>query len=322
MKQIVVTGAAGFIGSNLCERLLTEFGCEVIGIDNFDPFYPRELKEQNLSRLTRYPKFHFIEGDIRAIKKLGIVAKDVELVIHMAAKAGVRPSIENAAEYASVNIIGTISVLEWMKDSGIKKLIFASSSSVYGNNKKVPFSESDNVDFPVSPYAASKKSAELFTHTYHHLYKIDVLNLRFFTVYGPGQRPDLAIHKFTKNIYGKLPIEMYGDGSTSRDYTYVDDIVDGVVKAKKYILENNGVYKTINIGNHTPVALRELLDKLRKVSGKDFKVNQLPSQPGDVEITYADIQKARQLLNYSPAVDFEEGLRTFIEYYEKTFLHH
>ncbi len=313
---VLITGCAGFIGSHLSEKLL-DTGNTVIGIDNFDPFYAKEIKQENLKKIITNPRFHFLEGDIGSYEFWGNVPQKPEIIFHLAAKAGVLPSIKNVEEYIKTNINGTQQVLEYMKNNAVQKLIFASSSSVYGNNKKVPFSETDNVDYAISPYAFTKKSCEILNHTYHYLYKMDIINLRFFTVFGPRQRPDLAIRKFIELIEQDRPIEMYGDGSTSRDYTYIEDIVDGILKAKKYILKNNKVFETINLGNNSPVPLKELITTIYSVMKKKENIIVVDPKPGDVEITFADINKAKEKLNYHPKITLVQGLKKFIEWKQK-----
>lgn len=308
MQHVAVTGAAGFIGSHLCEALLRS-GRRVSGIDAFDTFYSPSIKRQNVSKCMRDSNFRMIEADIRNQSAMDQVLGDgVDAVIHLAARAGVRPSIEQPLLYQDVNVNGTCVLLEAARKRGIKKFVFASSSSVYGNNKKVPFSESDNVDFPISPYAASKKAGELLCHTYHHLFGIDVSCLRFFTVYGPRQRPDLAIHKFARLIEAGEPVPIFGDGSMRRDYTYIDDIVAGVMAA----LERCSGYRIYNLGNAHPVGLSELVAALEAALGKKALIKRLPPQPGDVEQTYADVELAHRELGYTPATPFNEGLAKFV----------
>jgi UDP-glucuronate 4-epimerase len=314
MVTILVTGCAGFIGSQVCTLLLIK-GFKVVGIDNFDPFYSRSLKEANLAKFKTHPAFVFYEIDITEGLD-AVVQKDIKAVIHLAAKAGVRASIEDPAGYLKVNINGTQKVHEFMKVRAIDKLIFASSSSVYGNNKKMPFGEDDNVDNPISPYAFTKKAGELMNYTLHHLYNIDVVNLRFFTVYGPGQRPDLAIHKFVEKIANDQPLVLFGDGQTARDYTYVDDTVAGIYSALQYCLHNTGVYTTVNLGNNKPVKLQQLVDIIYEQMGKKKNVTYEAMQPGDVDITFADISKAAQLLHYKPATGLAEGIKKFITWYK------
>lgn len=314
MISILVTGCAGFIGSHVCTLLLDK-GYKVIGVDNFDPFYDRSVKESNLDKFKTHPAFSFYEMDITegmdAVTEQGIGA-----VIHLAAKAGVRPSIEDPAGYLRANITGTQKVHEFMRARAITKLIFASSSSVYGNNKKIPFNETDPVDNPISPYAFTKKAGELMNYTFHHLYNIDIVNLRFFTVYGPGQRPDLAIHQFVKKIANNQQLVLFGDGQTARDYTYVDDTVAGIYAAMQYCLQHNHVYETVNLGNNSPVKLKELVDVIYTGMEKPQNVVHEAMQPGDVDITYADISKATQLFNYKPETGLADGIGKFIAWFK------
>ena len=309
--MVLVTGGVGFIGSNLTDKLLSE-GNSVIVIDNFDDFYDRKIKENNLKNALSYNNFELFEGDIRDkdIHEKIFSENEIEVVVHLAAKAGVRPSIKQPELYYDVNVNGTLNILEAMKKYGVKKLIFASSSSIYGNNKKVPFSEKDSVDFPISPYAATKKACELLNYTFHYLYGFDIYNLRFFTVYGPRQRPDLAIHKFTKLILEGKPIPVFGNGNTSRDYTYIDDIIKGIMSAIKKVKG----YEIINIGESQTITLSKLIAIIENTVGKKAIVNRLPMQPGDVEKTFADISKAKQLLGYNPKTNIEDGIKKFVEW--------
>lgn len=311
--KILITGAAGFIGSHTCESLIKN-GNSIIGVDNFDSFYSYKLKELNLEQLNQKSNFRFYKADIRDDKALNQIfsSNQVDVVIHLAAKAGVRPSIESISEYYDVNINGTISLLESMRKNGIKKMVFASSSSIYGNNQKVPFSEDDRVDNPISPYASTKKSGELLCHVYSHLYNFDITCLRFFTVYGPRQRPDLAIHKFTKLIQENKPIPFYGDGSSSRDYTYIEDIVNGISCALNH-LEG---YKIYNLGESKVITLKKLVEVIETILGKKALLNQLPMQQGDVSRTFADISKAKAEIGYNPAYDFETGMKKFVDWYK------
>ena len=310
--KALVTGAAGFIGSHLSERLI-KGGWAVVGLDNFDPFYSREIKESNVAWLGRQDGFELVEGDIRDSGCVeGILQKGgFDMIVHLAAKAGVRPSIDDPVGYQDVNVKGTVVILEAAKKFGIKKLVFASSSSVYGNNKKVPFAESDNVDFPISPYAATKKACELICYTYSHLYNIDMSLLRFFTVYGPRQRPDLAIHKFARLIEDGKPIPVFGDGSMRRDFTYIDDIIDGVVAS----MDNCRGYEIYNLGESRPVRLDELICAIENALGKKAIINRLPQQPGDVDQTFADVSKAKEKLAYNPDTLIEDGLTKFVEWF-------
>lgn len=311
IKNYLVTGGAGFIGSNLVDSLLSE-GNNVITVDNFDEFYSKEVKLKNISSALTFDTFQLIEGDIRDKNLLDDLFSNnhIDLVVHLAAKAGVRPSIENTVEYYDVNINGTLNILETMKKFDVKNLIFASSSSVYGNNEKVPFTESDIVDYPISPYAATKKSGELLCHTYHHLYDFKINCLRFFTVYGPRQRPDLAIHKFSKMILSDETIPMFGDGTTKRDYTYIDDIIQGI----KLAINNLNSFEVFNLGESRTIMLKDLISLIENEIGKKANIEKLPLQPGDVEQTYADVSKAKELLGYNPQYDIEEGIKNFIEW--------
>ena len=317
VNTVLVTGGSGFIGSSLVDSLI-EQNIRVICIDNFDDFYPKSIKLSNMQMSLKSPLYTFIEGDIRNKELLEKIFQEhtIDLVVHLAAKAGVRPSIQNPDVYFDVNVNGTLCLVNVMNKYKVKKLVFSSSSSVYGNNVKIPYSETDNVDFPISPYAASKKSCELLIYTFHHLNKLDVINLRFFTVYGPRQRPDLAIHKFFKNIYNGKPIDVYGDGSTSRDYTYIDDIVQGMLHAINYLAQQEDVYETVNLGNNKPVKLTELIDVIEQVTSRKFIINHLPMQEGDVNHTYADITKAQKIFSYNPKKTIKEGLLKFNDWYE------
>jgi nucleoside-diphosphate-sugar epimerase len=315
--NILVTGSAGFIGSHLCEKLLS-LSHKVIGIDNFDPFYSQQIKEKNLMLARQLANFKFYKIDITEKEQLFSLPEPVEAIIHLAAKAGVLPSIQDPGGYLTANIVGTQNLLDFMKERGVKKYIFASSSSVYGNNLRTPFSEADAVDYPISPYASTKKAGELINHTYHYLYNIDILNLRFFTVYGPRQRPDLAIHKFFKLISAGQPVPVYGDGSTARDYTFVHDTVDGIIRALDYLQQREKVYDTINLGNNKPVKLKELVRTIFEVLEKEPDVKYLPMQPGDVDITYADISKAKRLLGYNPQTTLKEGLLQFRQWLQES----
>lgn len=306
---ILVTGAAGFIGSNLADSLL-KYGNRVIGIDNFDSYYERTKKEKNIAGAMQHSDFVLKEGDIRDpefLDKCFALFKP-DLIVHLAAKAGVRPSIANPREYYDVNVMGTLNLLETMRKHNVKKMIFASSSSVYGNNSKVPFSETDAVDNPISPYAASKKAGELLCHSYYHLYNFDIFCLRFFTVYGPRQRPDLAIHKFTKAILNDEQISLFGDGSSKRDYTYIDDIIQGINGA----ISNLKGFEIFNLGESQTVSLAGLVSVIEKYAGKKAKLAYLPMQDGDVFQTFADIGKARMILGYNPKVKIEAGIEKFI----------
>lgn len=317
MKTYFITGGAGFIGSTLTERLLKE-GNKVVTIDNFCDYYNPELKEKNVVSFLENENYKLYRGDIRNrddIKKVFNENK-IDVVVHLAAMAGVRPSIENPLLYQEVNGVGTQNILEEAKLHNVTNLVMASSSSVYGNCKEVPFKEDMIVDFAISPYAATKKANEVMAHVYHKLNNMNIIMLRFFTVYGPKQRPDLAINKFTRLMLNDEEIPMYGDGSTSRDYTYVDDIVDGIYKSCDYVMTNDNVYEILNIGSNNPISLKEMIEIIGKTLGIEPKIKQLPMQPGDVDKTFASIDKAKSLLGYEPKVTFEEGIKKFVEWYK------
>ncbi len=316
---VLITGCGGFIGSHLTERLLNENEI-VIGVDNFDDFYDPSIKTNNLKNSLENENFFLIRSDIRDQEEIKRIFENnnIKTVIHLAARAGVRPSIQDPLLYEDVNIKGTLNILEALKDISISKgncpnLAFASSSSVYGNNEKVPFAENDPVDHPISPYAASKKACEMYCYTYHHLYGIPVTCLRFFTVYGPRQRPEMAIHKFTRAIDRGETITMYGDGTTERDYTYIEDIIEGVMAASRI----RSGYEILNLGNSNTVKLRYLIQLIEDRLGKKALINEMPIQPGDVNRTFADITKAKQLLDYEPLTPIEKGIDLFIDWYEK-----
>ncbi len=311
----LVTGGAGFIGSHVVDRLLAN-GKKIICLDNFDNFYDPAIKRRNISEAIKNPDFKLIEGDIRDLKLLKDIfsSHKISHVFHPAARAGVRPSIADPLLYEDVNIKGTMNMLEMAKEFKVENFVFASSSSVYGENKKVPFSESDNVDKPISPYAATKKACEEICFTYHHLYNISITCLRFFTVYGPRQRPEMAIHKFTRLIDEGKKIPMFGDGSSKRDYTYIDDIIDGVMKS----LDKRHAFEIFNLGESETTELRKLISLIEKNLGKKAQIDEQPNQPGDVSITYADIEKAKSMLQYNPTTKIEKGIELFIKWYRET----
>jgi UDP-glucuronate 4-epimerase len=310
VSKVIVTGAAGFIGSHLAERFLHD-GWSVVGVDSFDDFYDPAVKRGNLVECLKSERFVLFEADIRdAAAMAKAISDDTDVIVHLAARAGVRPSIAQPALYADVNINGTVVLLETARHRGVPKFVFASSSSVYGNNRKVPFSEDDNVDFPISPYAATKKAGELICHTYHHLYDIAITCLRFFTVYGPRQRPDLAIHKFARLIAAGRPIPIYGDGSMMRDFTYIDDIIQGVTAA----VDRCAGYHIYNLGESQPISVNDLVAELERALGAEAIRDYQPVQPGDVDRTFADVARAEAELGYRRTTDIRTGLRRFVQW--------
>ena len=314
MKTTLITGGAGFIGSSLIDQLLKDNPIKsILNIDNFDPFYAKDIKEQNMSAHQQYPNYRFVEADINSYADLQKATEgiDIDCIVHLAAKAGVRPSIQNPEAYFQTNVMGTLNLLELAKAKGVKKFVFASSSSVYGKNPNVPWSEEDLNLEPISPYAASKIAAEKVCQTYAHLYGIDITALRFFTVYGPKQRPDLAIHKFFKLAMQNKPIPFFGDGSTRRDYTYIADIVQGIKGAIHY--QGKG-FEVFNLGNHQTVSLKELVNTIGNVLGKELVLDQQSKQVGDVDQTYAAIEKAMKKLNYYPKTKLEKGIEKFLKW--------
>ena len=311
MPHVLLTGGAGFIGSHLLDSLLGD-GTAVTVVDNFDPFYARSAKERNLDRHRSHPKFRLVEADLRDMDRLRAeLTASYDAIVHLAAKAGVRPSIDDPVAYQEVNVRGTQNLLELARERGIKQFVFASSSSVYGVNPRVPWSEEDHVLQPISPYASTKVSGELLGHVYSHLYGIRFIALRFFTVYGPRQRPDLAIHKFARLILQGKPIPVFGDGSTRRDYTYIDDIVSGIRAAIDY---RGTMYEVINLGNNQTISLREMIDGLEAALGMRAVRQPLPEQPGDVPQTWANVEKAWTLLGYEPHTRYEDGVRHFVSW--------
>ncbi len=317
--SILLTGVAGFIASHLAERLLAA-GRTVVGLDNFDDFYDRAIKERNLSASLDHRAFALVRGDIRDTEALAALPSGIHTVVHVAARAGVRPSIAQPALYYDVNVTGTLRLLEFARERGIRRFVFASSSSVYGNKSEVPFSEEHRVDHPISPYAASKRAGELLGHTYSHLYGMTVLCLRFFTVYGPRQRPDLAIHKFARLMEAGQEVPVFGDGSSRRDYTYIDDILQGVEGALEWVDRTDGAFDIVNLGESRTVELREMVEVLAQELGVEPRIRWLPPQPGDVEQTFADVSKARSLLGYDPKWEFKDGIRTFVAWLREEHL--
>jgi len=314
VKSVLVTGGAGFIGSHLVERLLGEGGWRVEVVDDFNDFYDPALKRRNVAPHLAREDFRLHEADIRDRAALARIFRDTpfDCVVHLAARAGVRPSLAEPLLYAETNVTGTLNLLELARRSRVRQFVFGSSSSVYGENEKVPFSEDDPVARPISPYAATKAAGELLCHTYSHLWGLRSVCLRFFTVYGARQRPDLAIHKFARLISAGQPIPVFGDGTTRRDYTYIDDIIAGVRAAMDY--EATG-YEVINLGESRTVQLRELIGLLERELGREALIDRQPLQPGDVPQTFADTRKARALLGYDPRTPIEEGVRRFVEWF-------
>jgi UDP-glucuronate 4-epimerase len=315
MKRVLVTGGAGFIGSHLCQRLLQE-GYEVVCLDNFDASYDPAIKRKNLEEIKASrgaQGFQLMEGDIRDKGLLDDLFRrsSFDLIIHLAARAGVRPSIQQPLLYEEVNVTGTLNLLEACREFGVRDFIFGSSSSVYGKNRKVPFVEEDMLEAMISPYAVTKRTGELFCYAYHHLYGLNISCLRFFTVYGPRQRPEMAIHKFARLIHQGERIPLFGDGTSRRDYTYIDDIVGGIMGA----VRNLQGYDIFNLGESQTVPLRDLISLLEQALGKKAVVEELPEQPGDVPITYAEITKARRLIGYDPKVGIEEGVGRFVQWF-------
>ncbi len=316
MRNILVTGGAGFIGSHLVERLLGEGAWRVTVVDDFNDFYDPSIKRANVQPHMGRATFRLVEADIRdrAALARAFGEEPVDVIVHLAARAGVRPSLAEPALYTETNINGTVNLLELARARGVRQFVFGSSSSVYGENEKTPFAEDDPIFKPISPYAATKAAGELLCHTYAHLYGLRCVCLRFFTVYGARQRPDLAIHKFARLISEGKPIPVFGDGTTRRDYTYVDDIIAGVRAAIDY---EASAYEVINLGESRTVELRELIALLEKELGREAVIDRQPAQPGDVPRTFADISKARRLLNYDPQVQIEEGLRRFVAWFKR-----
>lgn len=313
MKKILITGGAGFIGSHLIDSLLAENDYQVVVVDNFNDFYSPAVKRANIAPHLSNPNFRLYEADICSQENLRGIFKENKFVtiVHLAARAGVRPSLENPVGYLETNVNGTLNLLELAREFNVKQFVFGSSSSVYGINSKVPFSEKDKIQQPISPYAATKAAGELLCHTYSHLYDIRTICLRFFTVYGARQRPDLAIHKFARRILDDKPIQVFGDGTTRRDYTYISDIIQGVRAAMDYAETRHEVF---NLGESRTVELNYLIELLEKNLEKNARIERLPMQPGDVPQTYADITKARELLNYHPQTQIEEGIAKFAEW--------
>lgn len=317
MRSILVTGGAGFIGSHLVDRLLAEGEWQVSVVDDFNDFYDPAIKHANIGRHEQQSNYRLFAADIRdkaALEKI-FAENSFACIVHLAARAGVRPSLEEPLLYTETNINGTMNLLELAREHGIRQFVFGSSSSVYGINAKVPFSEDDPIRQPISPYAATKAAGELLCHTYSHLYGLRAVCLRFFTVYGPRQRPDLAIHKFARLISAGKPIPVFGDGTTRRDYTFIDDIIAGVRASIDYVSDDSkSNYEVVNLGESRTVELRELISLLEKELGTAAQIDRQPLQPGDVPQTFADITKARTILGYDPQTQIEEGIRRFVQW--------
>src|SRR5215207_3906274 len=315
MKNVLVTGGAGFIGSNLVEHLIAEGGWNISVVDDLNDFYSPGTKRGNMAEVREKGEFQFFEVDIRNAESLRPVFDENEFdtVVHLAARAGVRPSLKEPKLYAETNINGTLNLLELARDYEIKQFVFGSSSSVYGINAKVPFSEDDRIRRPISPYAATKAAGELLCHTYSHLYDIRTVCLRFFTVYGARQRPDLAIHKFTKLITEGRPIQLFGDGTTRRDYTYIDDIIQGVRAAIDY---DGAMHEVFNLGESETTELKRLVELIEENLGMKAIIDSQTMKQGDVNTNFADISKAKQLLNYAPKTKIESGIPKFVEWYQ------
>ncbi len=310
--KVLVTGAAGFIGSWVVERILAD-GHDVVGLDNFDDFYDPTIKRRNIETASAHPGFTLIAGDFRDRELVDAIFTEhaPKAVVHLGARAGVRPSLENAPLYVDVNLDGTTVLLDVSRHHGVERFVFASSSSVYGARPLEPFSENDDADSPVSPYAATKRAGELICHTYNHLFGLPITCLRFFTVYGPRQRPEMAIHYFTRAIANGDPINVFGDGSAMRDFTFVDDIVDGVVSA----FERCAGFHTYNLGRGDTVRLSDVIEMIESAVGMPAKINYLPTEPGDVPTTFADVSKARAGLGFDPTVSIQEGVTRFVEWF-------
>ena len=312
--KVLVTGGAGFIGSHLVERLLAE-GHDVVIVDDFNDFYDPKIKRANIAGVAKNAAVHEIDlRDGEGVASL-FQSEKFDAIVHLAARAGVRPSIQQPQLYYDTNVAGTLHLLEGARASGVERFVFASSSSVYGAAKRVPFSEEEHLTQTLSPYAATKIGGEFLCSTYSHLYKMRIVGLRYFTVYGARQRPDLAIHQFTRKIHAGEPIDQFGDGTTRRDYTYIDDIIQGTMAALKY---NGPMFDVFNLGESETIQLKDLISAIEKTLGKKAKINRLPEQPGDMPLTCADISKARKLLGYDPRTKFDDGLPKFVDWFLKS----
>lgn len=313
-RNILVTGGAGFIGSHLVDRLLAEGDWRVTVVDDFNDFYSPKIKRTNIARHLASPNYKLVEADIRDASAMAALFahENFDVIVHLAARAGVRPSLAEPKLYAETNINGTLNLLELAKEQGVKQFVFGSSSSVYGINTKVPFAEDDRIHQPISPYAATKAAGELLCHTYSHLYGIRIVCLRFFTVYGARQRPDLAIHKFSKLITEGKPIQVFGDGTSRRDYTYIDDIIQGVRAAIDY---DRSRYEIFNLGESQTIELAELISLIERSLDMHAIIDRQPMQPGDVPVTFADITKSREILGYNPQTNIADGIPKFVEWF-------
>jgi UDP-glucuronate 4-epimerase len=318
VTRVLVTGAAGFIGSHLVEALSRQ-GDEIVGIDNFDPFYPRAVKERNLAEMGRLPAFTFHELDLLDAEALGAHLTPDTVVIHLAAKAGVRPSLADPVSYARTNVAGTAAVAEAARGAGVSRILFGSSSSVYGDSTPVPFREDAVAIQPVSPYAATKRAAELLLGAVAPIYGFRIASLRFFTVYGPRQRPDLAIHAFTRNMIEGRTLTLFGDGTQARDYTYCDDIVAGVLAALRWTEKAPIGIEHFNLGGNQPVPTGAMVDEISTALGITPKVERTPMQPGDVQRTAADLTKSCAVLGYAPSIPFPEGIRRFVAWFRNAY---
>jgi len=312
--KVLVTGGAGFIGSHLVERLLAD-GHDLVIVDDFNDYYDPKIKRANIAAFAKNAAVH--EIDLRASEQVANLFRNEKFgaIVHLAARAGVRPSIQQPQLYYDTNVAGTLHLLEGARSSGVERFVFASSSSVYGAARRVPFSEEEQLTQTLSPYAATKIGGEFLCSTYSHLYKMRIVALRYFTVYGARQRPDLAIHQFTRKIHDGEPIDQFGDGTTRRDYTYIDDIIQGTMGALKY---EGSMFDVFNLGESDTIELKDLIAAIEKTLGKQAKINRLPEQPGDMPLTCADISKARKLLGYAPKTKFEDGLPKFVDWFLKS----
>lgn len=321
MKKVyLVTGGAGFIGSHLCEALIAK-GDSVVNVDNFNDFYAPEIKLRNIRSVRDHERFESFKIDIRNKEGLDRIFEDhkIDVVVHLAAMAGVRPSIQSPLLYEEVNVKGTLNLLQCMKEHQVKHFVFASSSSVYGNSKRVPFREDDFLDPVISPYAATKKASEEYCRVFHHLFGINMVLLRFFTVYGPRQRPDLAIHKFARLIMNGEPVPFFGDGTTMRDYAYIDDIISGVLSSIEFVTKDEEVFEIFNLSGNKAVTLKEMVSQIEAVIGKKAVLDHMPMQPGDVVMTQADISKSEKILGFHPDTSFEEGIDNFLKWYNENY---